>query len=65
MLSYMEAAGDFGDAVGPPPTPGTREGTLLIPFKLPYCLLRAHSEFLHEAQRDPANHGENVGRGMF
>lgn len=27
MLSYMEAAGDFGDTVGTPPTPGTREGT--------------------------------------
>jgi len=27
MLSYMEAAGDFGDAVGPLPIPGTCDGT--------------------------------------
>ncbi|KAH0839846.1 hypothetical protein J3R83DRAFT_796 [Lanmaoa asiatica] len=45
MLSYMEAAGDFGDA-------------------LPYCLLRAHSEFLREARRNPANHDENLGRAV-
>ncbi|KAF8551478.1 hypothetical protein OG21DRAFT_1499116 [Imleria badia] len=45
MLSYMEAAGDFGDA-------------------LPYCLLRAHSDFLREARRNPANHGENLGRAV-
>ncbi|KAG8218558.1 hypothetical protein J3R82DRAFT_4199 [Butyriboletus roseoflavus] len=45
MLSYMEAAGDFGDA-------------------LPYCLLRAHSEFLRDARRNPANHTENLCRAV-
>ena len=27
MLSYMEAAGDYGDAVGPFTNSGTRDGT--------------------------------------
>ncbi|KAF9247409.1 hypothetical protein BU15DRAFT_84908 [Melanogaster broomeanus] len=29
---------------------------------LPYCLLRAHFEFTREANRNPADHGENLGR---
>lgn len=32
MSSYMQAAGDFGDAVGPPPTPGIREHDFFLLF---------------------------------
>ncbi|KAG9317378.1 hypothetical protein JVU11DRAFT_1577 [Chiua virens] len=32
--------------------------------ELPYCLLRAHFEFIRESRRDPANHGENLGRAV-
>ncbi|KIL00487.1 hypothetical protein PAXRUDRAFT_762456 [Paxillus rubicundulus Ve08.2h10] len=31
---------------------------------LPYCLLRAHSGFIREANRNPADHGENLGRAV-
>ncbi|KAF9226676.1 hypothetical protein BS17DRAFT_800677 [Gyrodon lividus] len=31
---------------------------------LPYCLLRAHSEFIREANHNPADHGENSGRAV-
>lgn len=62
ILTYREAAGDFADAVGLP------LGKLVIEYEffnqLPYCLLRAHSKFLHDGQRNPASHGENLGRGM-
>ncbi|KAH7930691.1 hypothetical protein BV22DRAFT_1139072 [Leucogyrophana mollusca] len=29
---------------------------------LPYCLLRARAEFMWDANRNPADHGENLGR---
>ncbi|KAF7332263.1 hypothetical protein MKEN_00107500 [Mycena kentingensis (nom. inval.)] len=29
---------------------------------LPYCLLRARIEFMHDANQNPADYGENVGR---
>ncbi|KAG1815632.1 uncharacterized protein BJ212DRAFT_230992 [Suillus subaureus] len=31
---------------------------------LPYCLLRAHAEFMREAYLDPADFGENSGRAV-
>ncbi|OAX44017.1 hypothetical protein K503DRAFT_846787 [Rhizopogon vinicolor AM-OR11-026] len=31
---------------------------------LPYCLLRAHAEFMKEAYRNPADFGENRGRAV-
>ncbi|KIJ69974.1 hypothetical protein HYDPIDRAFT_104644 [Hydnomerulius pinastri MD-312] len=31
---------------------------------LPYCLLRTHSEFMWEANHNPADHGENLGRAV-
>ncbi|KAG2369676.1 hypothetical protein BDR07DRAFT_1388088 [Suillus spraguei] len=31
---------------------------------LPYCLLRAHAEFMREAYLDPADFGENRGRAV-
>ncbi|KAF7355556.1 Calcium channel YVC1 [Mycena sanguinolenta] len=30
---------------------------------LPYCLLRARAEFLWDADHNPADYGENLGRG--
>lgn len=33
--------------------------------QLPYCLLRARRDFLVEANRDPADYGENRGRGKL
>ncbi|KIM68913.1 hypothetical protein SCLCIDRAFT_1209129 [Scleroderma citrinum Foug A] len=30
--------------------------------ELPYCLLRAHAEFIWDANHNPANYGENLGR---
>ncbi|KAG6329502.1 hypothetical protein ID866_9587 [Astraeus odoratus] len=30
--------------------------------ELPYCLLRAHAEFIWDANHNPADHGENLGR---
>lgn len=35
----------------------------LIAQKLPYCLLRARAEFMVEAYLNPADFGENRGRG--
>ncbi|KAJ7068566.1 calcium activated cation channel [Mycena amicta] len=29
---------------------------------LPYCLLRAHAEFMYDANHNPADYGENLGR---
>ena len=31
--------------------------------KLPYCLLRAHKEFIFDANHNPADYGENECRG--
>lgn len=33
--------------------------------QLPYCLLRARRDFLVEANRNPADYGENRGRGKL
>ncbi|KAL4081565.1 hypothetical protein V8B97DRAFT_1923778 [Scleroderma yunnanense] len=32
--------------------------------ELPYCLLRAHAEFIWDANHNPADHGENLGRAI-
>ncbi|KAG5654620.1 hypothetical protein H0H81_011595 [Sphagnurus paluster] len=32
---------------------------------LPYCLLRAKSEFIRDANHNPADYGENIGRGTL
>ncbi|KAH7887552.1 hypothetical protein F5I97DRAFT_1805205 [Phlebopus sp. FC_14] len=31
---------------------------------LPYCLLRAHAEFMWDADHNPADYGENLGRAV-
>ena len=32
-------------------------------FQLPYSLLRARGLFINDANRNPADYGENLGRG--
>ncbi len=64
--AYITAAGDFTDVVS--------VSFLLCDFymawthnisfsKLPYCLLRAHKEFIFDANHNPADYGENECRG--
>lgn len=45
ILSYMEAAGDFGDAVGTSPTPGAREMIYIHSFLFLAPLLPPPSTF--------------------
>lgn len=32
-------------------------------LQLPYCLLRARQTFIYDANHNPADYGENMGRG--
>ncbi|GAB1519738.1 Calcium channel yvc1 [Rhizoctonia solani] len=52
ISAYVEAAGDFGEAV------------LMQSTKLPYCLLRARQSFIWDANHDTADYGENMSRAM-
>lgn len=44
-------------------TAAVRVVTLFHLSKLPYCLLRARKEFVWDANHNPADYGENQGRG--
>ncbi|KAG5342321.1 hypothetical protein C0989_003451 [Termitomyces sp. Mn162] len=56
ISAYQTAAGDFVEAVYL-----FRVAKL---SQLPYCLLRARAEFMWDANHNPADYGENVGRAI-
>lgn len=62
ISAYVAAAGDFVEAVC------LSACHLDLPeltiFELPYCLLRARRDFIVEANRNPADYGENYGRAI-
>ena len=63
ISAYITAAGDFVDAVGDALTIRLRANVSFFWYKLPYCLIRARAEFVWDANHNPADYGENLGRG--
>ena len=65
IAAYMEAAGSLVEAVCNPSseTMCLHSKSCLLCLKLPYCLIRARRSFMIAANRDPADYGENRGRG--
>ena len=67
ISAYTKAAGNLVEAVGVPSL--RRCVNILSPVnfccQLPYCLLRARRDFMLEANRNPADYGENRGRGKL
>lgn len=61
ISAYVAAAGDFVEAVCPLIFCKSASTHIL---KLPYCLLRARRDFMIEANRNPADYGENHGRAI-
>ncbi len=64
IAAYRESAGDFVEAVSETYYVGAFS-LLEIYIQLPYCLLRARAEFMFDADHNPADYGENYGRGAL
>lgn len=62
ISAYKGAAGDFTEAVS-----SIYDAIDFLVHRvihqLPYCLLRARAEFMWDANHNPADYGENRGRG--
>jgi len=65
IAAYTAAAGDFIEAVGVIFFLIYYREVIHDPLQLPYCLLRARSEFIWDANHNPADYGENHGRGRY
>ena len=66
IIAYMAAAGDLLEAVSHLKVASSIGYlSVLCDFQLPYCLLRARKEFMWDANHNPADYGENLGRGVL
>ena len=65
ISAYIAAAGDFVDAVGGTLSIMLGPNVSFFGYKLPYCLIRARVEFMWDANNNPADYGENYGRGTM
>jgi|SRR6266550_5973712 len=62
VSAFIAAAGDFVETVGRV-NEQPSEFISIVLFQLPYALLRARGLFMRDANRNPADYGENLGRG--